>query len=327
MPWVPAAIAGGIAIAKGVGSLGSGGSGDGPTRNDMDAAGMAADTKDKDYSFNGDNGVTNNPNYDPLKPEDASNPQFLHGATGDQKDAARYQGMGAGYASMQAPSTDYSMANQSRGAQADALSQMQSAAQGNQPSAAAIMMKQGNDQAVANQMAMAAGARGPAAMANAQQAAMGNASNMSAQNQNNIGALRAQEMAQARGAYMSGATGMRGMDQGQAQYLSDLAMKQRGLNLSGQTAFENMALQEKDAALRARMAKQGVDESHWATQSGMDEASVNAAYQHGIDAANTAASIAGAATKSDNNNNNSDVRVKDGVQLEGVDPLSKMRGR
>ena len=203
MPWVPAAIAGGAAIYGAVKGSGSSSPAPDPASDPNSPANrLAAQTKDNDFSYGGDNGGERT----------FQNGKWVQGPNGAQQAIARDQGMGQKWADMQAPTTDYTQGNQSRGSQQDALSMMRSAANGNAPSAAETMMRQGNDQAVANSLAMAAGARGQGAMAGAQQSAMGNASAMSTTNVNNMGAMRAGEMANARGQYGSMASGLRGQD-------------------------------------------------------------------------------------------------------------------
>lgn len=203
---------------------------------------------------------------------------------GAQADSDRLRLLAANANNQPWTKTDYGLGDQSRGSQLDALQMMQGAAMGNAPSQAAIMMRQGNDQAVANQMGMAAGARGPAAMAMAQQQAMGNASNMSTNNMNNMGALRAQEMAQARGAYMGGASGMRGQDDSRSQFGSDLELRRRALQQQGSLAYEGMSMGVNQAQLGARGAQQGASDAAFANSQRInqqsranDTANVNAA--------------------------------------------------
>lgn len=270
----------------------------------------------------GDDGGSNRPTWGQAQAAAAQKANaFQYGGQmgGAQAAQDRYQGLGAQWGHQAAPATDYSgseryqgLGDQARGDQQSAMGSMRDAmglargaAMGNAPSQAAIMMKQGNDQAIANQMSMAAGARGPAAMAMAQQNAMGNASNMSTQNMNNTGALRAQEMAQARAAYggmASGygqmATGMRGQDlqymgqnANQAQYLSDLEMRQRGLGLQGQLGWEGMARGVAQDQMGAQMGLQGFDQKQWQTQSAMDEASRRAAEDTAMKGIQAGASI------------------------------------
>jgi hypothetical protein len=77
----------------------------------------------------------------------------------------------------------------------------QQAAMGLAPSQAAYQMQSGLDQSLANQQALAGGARGAAGLALAGTNMAANSANMQNQTYNQAAALRAQEMAQGRGAY------------------------------------------------------------------------------------------------------------------------------
>lgn len=103
-------------------------------------------------------------------------------------------------------------AGQSRESQASALSLQQQAAMGNAPSRAELLSRHQMDQAASGQQSLAAGARGPAALAMAQQQAAGNTARSMSDISANTSAMRADEMARARDAYMAGASGMRGQD-------------------------------------------------------------------------------------------------------------------
>ncbi len=326
MPFIPAAIGAAGAIYGGIKGVQA--VTDATADHDPGAAARAAtaaneNKKDDDFSYGGDNGVNSqtvdNPNYNPNLPGVAGNPSHIqvNGPNGAQQAETRYQDLGQGYANQAAPTTDYTQADQARGSQADALTRMQDAANGNAPSQAAIMMKQGNDQAMANSLSLAAGARGQAAMAGAQQQAMGTNSAMATNSANNIGALRAQEMAQARGAYMQGATGMRGQDQTQAQYLSTLAEQQRQLGLQGQLGFEGMGQNTAQAELNARMAKEGASAAFIAAQNANDNANKDRTEKYVGTTLQAAGQVGAAAV--------SDARAKKDIRDEGA--LSKMRGR
>lgn len=214
------------------------------------------------------------------------------------QDVGLYRGQAGRYADLRAPDMDYSrglgyqgMGDQARGlgmgartSQGDALGLMRSAAMGNAPSQAQIMMKQGNDQAIANQLSMAAGARGPAAMAMAQQQAMGNASAMQTNNMNNMGALRAQEMANARAAYMGGAGQMRQGDDAMraldlayaqrndqnAQYGGQLGLGYRQLGMQGQLGYDKLGWDTRNAQMGSMNHAADMDEKHWEAQAGVD---------------------------------------------------------
>lgn len=259
-PLIPLAVG---AVAKSVaGSGGGGGSGGAPPSS------SANDPNSPNYQYGGYGGsdgyVTNDP-FAAIHGGDTT-AHAVHYNSGAEDAQQRYQGMGQAAANQAAPGTDYSTANDARGGQADALGMMQQAAMGNAPSQAAIMMSRGNDQAMANTMSLAAGARGAGAMAGAQQQAMGVNSNMATQNIGNMGALRAQEMANARGAYMGGATGIRGQDQSQAQYDSGLAMQQRQLGAQQQMGYEGMGQGVAQAQLGASMGRSGAAQAAWDAQ-------------------------------------------------------------
>jgi hypothetical protein len=199
-----------------------------------------------------------------------------------------YNGLANRYMNTQAPNIDYGganqymgLGNQARGAQSNALSLEQQAAMGNAPSQAAIMMKQGNDQAMANQLSLAAGARGPAAMAMAQQQAAGNTANLQTQNINNTGALRAQEMANARGSYMSGASGMRSQDLASQQQMAQQAQQQAQLGLGygqlglqGGLGFSQLGFNVNNAQLGASQNMAQLGNLHWGQQAALDQASL-----------------------------------------------------
>ncbi len=118
----------------------------------------------------------------------------------------------------------------SRGIQSNALDLAQSAAQGNQPSAAQYMMNSGMNTAMANQQAIAGGARGAGALALAGGNMAANNANLQSQAFNQGGQMRAQEMAQARDAYGNLSTQQRGQDQsriGQGNQMSQFNAGQR----------------------------------------------------------------------------------------------------
>lgn len=107
--------------------------------------------------------------------------------------------------------------------QQGALQLAREAAMGNAPSEAAWQQQRGLDQAIAAQQSQIGGARGAAAIANAQGNAAGNIANLQNQAYSNAAQLRAQEMANARGQYGALAGQMREQDQarlGQANQMS-----------------------------------------------------------------------------------------------------------
>lgn len=103
-------------------------------------------------------------------------------------------------------------------------------------------MRQGLDQSVRNQAALAGSARGAAALAMAQQnAQLGNA--MAAQQiAGQAGVLRSQEQMAAQDALLGGYSQMRGMDEGRALAQAQLLAQQRALNDQfqlGMTGYSN----------------------------------------------------------------------------------------
>jgi hypothetical protein len=135
------------------------------------------------------------------------------------------------------------------------------AATGQVPSKAEWQMRQGLDQSLANQRAMAASTRGGAtAMVAAQrqaamQAGMANQAIVAQQ-----AALRAGEMERAREAYAQSITGMRGQDIGMLGQESQLALGQGQLALGSRQesnraglAWEALAAQTREQERQARM--------------------------------------------------------------------------
>ncbi len=136
--------------------------------------------------------------------------------------------------------------DQGGGATGNAMGLMQSAAQGNQPSAAQMQMQGGLEQALAQGQAQAASTRGNFGLAGAQQNAMQNAANMSQDVIYQQGVLRAQEMAQARQQYMQAALAQRAQALQAAGLSADQAMRQAQLEagnnqLNMQAASANQA--------------------------------------------------------------------------------------
>lgn len=163
------------------------------------------------------------------------------------------------------------MGDQAREGQSDSLRLLGAAARGEGQSQAAIQMGQGNDQAMANSLALAAGARGAGAMAGANQNAIANNSVLATNNINNTGALRANEMAQARQAYMGGASSMRGQDLGffgqasnNANANAQLGLGYRQLGQQGELGFEGLRNNIGSAQLGAQMGMYGAKDADFA---------------------------------------------------------------
>ncbi len=190
--------------------------------------------------------------YDPNAQYMGSDPEMANRMAGE------YAGLAQGADARGFLQGDYGMANMSRDQQMNALHMQQLAAEGNMPSVAAQQMSQGNAQAMRNQLAMASGARGAGAMGAAQFQAAQGLGNLQAQNIANTGQLRAQEMAQARDAYMGGASGMRGMDIGQANAIAQQQLMSRGQNDARSMGMYGMRNGVLDAQMQARMQNQGM---------------------------------------------------------------------
>ncbi len=209
---------------------------------------------------------------------------------GAAADAARYQGMGQQWGGING-SNDYStaaeaagMGNQARGSQADALNMMQGAANGNTPSFAEIQQRQGMDNAMGSQLAMAAGARGASGLAQANYNAAGNVAGLQRQAATQGSELRAQEMANARGAYGQMATGMRGQDLGffnqfsqNAQANGQLGLGYRQLGAQTQLGYEGMGYNVNNAQYGGQQAQYGANQAAFdAQQQRNNQAQANA---------------------------------------------------
>jgi hypothetical protein len=111
-----------------------------------------------------------------------------------------------------------------RTGQEEALGMMRSAALGQAPSVAQNQLQAGFNQAAAQQAALAGGARGSAALANAQANAAANVANLQQGTNQQAAMLRAQEMAEARGAFGGMAGQLRGYDQARLNMGNQMAM-------------------------------------------------------------------------------------------------------
>ncbi len=136
----------------------------------------------------------------------------------------------------------------SRGIQSNALGLAGQAAQGNAPSAAQYMMNSGMNTAMANQQAIAGGARGSGALALAGGNMAGNQAAMQSQAYNQGGQLRAQEMATARDQYGQLAGAQRGQDQ--SRLAQSTANTQFNANVNNSVGAQNM---DRDAQYRVGM--------------------------------------------------------------------------
>lgn len=197
--------------------------------------------------------------------------------------------------------------NSSRGQQSNALGLLASAANGNAPSRAEMFGRQQMDQAASGQQSLAASARGPAALAMAQQQAAGNTARAQTDITNSSMQMRADEMARARDAYMSGASGMRGQDQqrvdaaGQRQQgFMNTGLGYAGLEAQGRANDAGLGLNAWKASNDARENAMAREYGYVQNQKRNDAATAGTVMQ-------TAGSVAGAAMMSD-------VRTKENVQ-------------
>lgn len=148
-----------------------------------------------------------------------------------QSEANRYQQAGAAADQRQGVQMNLDNYNQSRGQTQNALGLAQSAAEGNQPSVAAMQLRQGLDQANNQAAGMAAGARGGGGnLALAARSAIQQQGQNAMTTNQNAAMLRANEMATARGQYLQGAQGMQNTDLTQSGQQAALNAQQRGLN-------------------------------------------------------------------------------------------------
>lgn len=112
---------------------------------------------------------------------------------------------------------------------------------GNQPSAAAYQMQAGLDRAVANQSAMAGGARGAAGLALAQGNAAANVANLQNQAFNEAGQLRANEVAGYTGMYGQLAGQQREQDQNRLGMGNQMSQFNAGNTTQRQLGFGQLA--------------------------------------------------------------------------------------
>lgn len=130
-------------------------------------------------------------------------------------------------AGMQRASTDPRLAAQEAAARAghqnSAIGLAGTLARGSMPSAGAMQLQRGLNQATAQQSAIAAGARGSAALATSQASRQANVANLQQNAYTNAGILRANEMAAGRGLYGSLASQQRDQDASYQQQQNQLA--------------------------------------------------------------------------------------------------------
>lgn len=180
--------------------------------------------------------------------------------------------------------------NASRAENQGAVDLARGAAMGEAPSEAAYMMQAGLNSAMNNQQGLAAGARGAAAIANAQGNAMDNTAAMQQQAYTEAGRLRAQEMAQARGMYGTMANQLGGLDaQRQAQYYQNqLANRQSNDQMTGQY----LQAAQNRAQLANQYNQQGMSVQDRQLQANMQNQDMMAAQHSNAQAANYQKAVA-----------------------------------
>ena len=232
---------------------------------------------------------------------------------GADEAANRYRQQAEGAQGRQGEQVNYGDAQADRSANAQArmgmqgmADQMAMRARGQLPSIAQMQADRQMQQASAAQSSAAASARGPAAMALAQQNAAANTANaqsaISGQAQINAANERMQAEQGALGAYgamRGGDQGNQQMDAQQAQYQSQLNQQQRGQNDAYDIAKSNQEMGVRNAQLTAGMNQQAQQSSN-ALGSGQINAGVsgqNSAInqQNGMGVLGAGASVAGSA--------------------------------
>lgn len=145
---------------------------------------------------------------------------------------------------------DYNQANQdranamaARGQQQQAAGLMMARATGAAPSIAGMQAQQDMQRATAAQASAAAGARGPAAMALAQQNAAANTANMQSQISGQAQINSAQERLAAEQAAFGAMSGMRGQDDASQSLAAQQAQFQAGMQMQNRQANDARAMQ------------------------------------------------------------------------------------
>lgn len=198
--------------------------------------------------------------------------------------------------------------NTSRAEQGNSLGLLRDAAMGNAPSRAELLSRHQMDHAASGQNSLAASARGPAALAMAQQQAAGNTARSMTDISANTSAMRADEMARARDSYMSGAAGMRGQDQARVNDASNRQLGMMGegrgwgaLDQQGRQADARLGLDAWGASNQNREAIINRQDGYQRKRAADEAAMVGTINQ-------TTASVAGGAMMM------SDVRAKENIQ-------------
>lgn len=195
--------------------------------------------------------------------------------------------------------------NASRGEQGQSLGMLRDAAMGNAPSRAEMFGRQQMDQAASAQQSLAASARGPAALAMAQQQAAGNTARAQTDITNSSMQTRADEMARARDAYFGGTSTMRGQDQ---QRVDAAGQRQQGFMNTG------LGYAGLEAQGRANDARLGLDA--WNSSNNARENAMAREYGHVQDRKKNDAATAGTVMQTGGAvlGMMSDVRAKENIQ-------------
>lgn len=190
-----------------------------------------------------------------------SNFQYGGYEGGAAEAASRYRQNAEGAQSRQGAQANYDMANQDRAASDQAAGMMLARARGQVPSIAQMQADRQMRQAAAAQASAAASARGPAALALAQQNAAGNTANVqgdiSGQAQINAANERMQAEQAAFGAYNARASQAAQM----SQYNAALQQQQHGLN-------DQYSLGMTQAEMNVNNTQLGASENYAAAKSG-----------------------------------------------------------
>lgn len=245
----------------------------------------------------------------------AYNGHFQYGDNpgGAQEAAGRYANYGLMGQARAAPQVDRSQtewdrtqAGYARNNQGEAMSLMAARARGQVPSIATMQANRQMGQAAAEQSSAAASARGPAALALAQQGAAANTANLQSQISNQAQINGAQERMQAEQGYLGAATTMRQGDFAAGGLAAQQAQAQAQIDLSKQNANDQYQMGMTQAEIDVRKAQLGAQGNQVAIESGAANAAANRAQAgdqydssrmdkyigYGLGAAGTAAAIA-----------------------------------
>ena len=153
---------------------------------------------------------------------------------------------------------DPTQMRQSREGQSDALALMRARANNTDPntSVSGKMMNAGLARVMSANQSAAAGARGPAGLALAQQQSAANTANAMQQTSADAGAAAAQEASQNLNAWSGAATNQRGQDFESANANAQLEARQRALNDARWQASEGLRAHVSDAALQGGIHQQ-----------------------------------------------------------------------